>query len=195
MQFSTTGCTAVSYTDFEEITGGSRSLIHRGIEVLEAQGLIAKDTSSKTTVYQLADYVTHAGYARLAKRYLLRGEFGSRIAPLSLRNKTTLEGLKLYLLLAAFRDTKENQTLISYDKIESYMSIIRRNIRPAISILVEHRLIRCYGRDRISQDFDAHMPSPNAYAIFGLDDSDVFDDIENAADLESISTDSLESHL
>jgi hypothetical protein len=166
-EFSNAGCAAISYSEFEEIAGGSRTLIANGIRMLESYGLIERNSSPKTHVYRLQHYADR-GYAQLPKRHILQSEHGSRIAQLSLRNVMTLNALKLYLLLAAFRDTRLNKALISYDKIEDYTKIRRRDIRPAISTLIEYRLIDRRGPDRGAETFEEEASLSNEYTIIGL---------------------------
>jgi hypothetical protein len=165
--FPVAGCAAISYSTFEDIAGGSRTLIHRGLRVLESVGLIETDTSTKTHVYRLQRY-TDPGFAQLPKLHILRGEHGSRIADLSLRLTTTLNGLKLYLLLAAFRDTQKNKTLISYDNIEAYTGIRRKHIRAAIQTLLEYGLIGLRGPDQRSDVFESEGVLSNEYTRLGL---------------------------
>jgi len=165
--FPEAGCAAISYSMFEEIAGGSRTLIGRGLRVLEGAGLIETDTSTKTHVYQLQRYAD-PGFAQLPKLHILRGKPGSRIADLPLRLTTTLNGLRLYLLLAAFRDTTTNKTLISYDKIEEYAKIRRKHIHPAIQTLIEYGLISRRGSDQRSDVFESEGALSNEYTILGL---------------------------
>ena len=81
-EFSTAGCAAISYSEFEEIAGGSRTLIANGIRMLEGRGLVDRDTHPKTHVYRLQHYADR-GYAQLPKRHILQSEHGSRIAQIS----------------------------------------------------------------------------------------------------------------
>jgi hypothetical protein len=53
-----------------------------------------------------------------------------------------INALKLYLLLIAHRDGATGCAMIGYNKIEESSGIWREKIRPAISMLIAHHLVR-----------------------------------------------------
>lgn len=163
-QFAHAGCAELSYSELQDMTGASRSLVSRGIQCLQETGLIETSKASRTSTYRLLGYEEKRQWAKLPKAYLLSGE-SPLLSELSLRNRITLDSLKLYLLLISFRDSRSKLTYIGYDKISHYTGIRRSNIRPAISNLLTHRLVDV-GRGN-TDPLTKHQ-NPNAYKILGL---------------------------
>jgi len=82
---------------------------------------------------------------------------------LSCKSWADLDALKLYLLLIAHRDKTTGCAMIAYTKIEESGGIWRQKIRPAISLLITHYLVRVEQGKTPGQ-----YNTPNGYRILGL---------------------------
>jgi DNA-binding transcriptional ArsR family regulator len=82
---------------------------------------------------------------------------------LSCKSVADLNALKLYLLLSAHRDKVTQYAMIGYTKIEEATGMWRENIRRAISILIEHGLVRVE-QEKTPGEYN----TPNRYRILGL---------------------------
>jgi hypothetical protein len=169
-EYSETGFAKLSYSDFEKIVGLSRAKIADGLKILEELGIVAINKGEKTSVYQLVGYNPKQGWAKLPYRHLYHEGCIKVFNEFHLRKKTELNALKMYLLVAAFRNNDLNHTIISYEKINHYTGIPENDIRSAISSLVNLNLIQV---DRAPSEVvkDAEgwtMKSKNIYRLVGV---------------------------
>jgi len=164
-EFEVNGCSAVSYTTLEALTGMSRALVASGIEKLKNVGLVVIHKKGRPNVYRLTGFNDLRGWAKLPKSYL----YGSKrhgqiqkIAEFSMRHRAHLNGLRIYLLLHAFRNGRSAQ--LSYDKMTEYTGISRELIHPALSVLMDLQLIS------VSNDEapETKYRNPNKYLLRGL---------------------------
>lgn len=155
----------LSYSDFEDIVGiGGRATISAGLKKLEELEIVKIDKRNRTNVYQLNEHPSKKGWAKLPYKHLYLAEQIKVFAGFSLRRKTELNALKMYLLVAAFRNNISNHTVISYEKINLYTGIAENDIRGAISLLVVNDLIHV-DRDLDEEDI---AKSKNIYRLVGL---------------------------
>lgn len=160
-----TGLAHLRYDDLEVITSRSRASIAAGLDVLEQRLLIERETDGRSSL-KLTNYLPTGGWAKLPAASLYLG--GGAIAAFtqfSLRQRTELDALKFYLLIAARRDNDENQALLTYEMFEERAGVTRERIRPALSLLAASALVHI-----------EHRPRPNgqpgfssAYRLAGLD--------------------------
>ncbi len=137
-----TGIAHLTYNELGGATGLSRAKISGGLSVLETHGLIARDVERRSA-YQLCNYDPERGWGKLPARRLYASDDDIiAFRHFHLRRPAELDALKLYYLIAAFRDRATNQTYISYDKIAEYSGIERGNIKRGQSFLVTHDLIQ-----------------------------------------------------
>ncbi|MDO9208257.1 MAG: hypothetical protein Q7T91_08380 [Sulfuricurvum sp.] len=163
-EYQEPGFAKLSYSDFEEILGLSRAKISCGLINLKELGIIKIDKGNKTSVYQLDGYDPSKGWAKLPYQHLYQGKQIKVFTGFHLRQRTELHALKMYLLVAAFRDNVNNHTFISFEKITDYTGIPKNEIRSAISVLINHRLIQ------VERDQEANnaLRSKNIYRLLGL---------------------------
>jgi len=141
----TVGTARVTYDDISNATGLSRSMISKGISKLADLELIIVVSYRKQNVYKI---VSHGNkpWAKLPKKHLYnnvqKGEISVFLNDFHIRSKNELNALKLYYLLLAYRDNDSNVTYISYGLISEYSGIIKREIRKAISFLINHNFIQ-----------------------------------------------------
>lgn len=159
------GQATVSYDDFEQMTGLSRSLIPRGIAILKDRGMIEVIESARIHAYRLVGYDDDSqGWGKLPRDHLRGGHSGGRLATIGHRNQNDLAALKVYLALVAFRDGRSGYSALSYDKIVEYTGVHRSRVRPALSSLYEARLVGVDPTAEHHEKFNA----PTRYVVEGL---------------------------
>lgn len=167
-QFKNAGFSCVTYDDLSELTGLSRAMVSQGIGCLEDRQLLRAHRSNGGNVYELLDYSEPPGWAKLPKRHILVRQLPSVLAHLQNRGRLALESLKLYLLIAAFRDSKSDLTLISYEKIAEYTNIPRPHIRKAIDSLINHDLVKFVRDQDPLEEVNNRLNPANKYRLIGL---------------------------
>lgn len=158
-----TGSGRVTYDELQAATGLSRTLISAGLRMLTDAKLVDREGKS---VISLAAFEPDANYAKLPVRKLYEGDEIRAFREFTLRNRTELDALKLYLLFASRRDRSTNVANLSYDKIEEYAGLDRSRIKRAIDLLVVRNLIRVDQRPSRLSEFGMSF----GYRLTGLDD-------------------------
>jgi hypothetical protein len=134
-----TGIANVTFDTFEKVLSKSRTTIAAALNVLRDQNLVADGVNRST--YKLVSFDPKSDWAKLPHKSLyLKNDFMPFFSDCTLRKRTELDALKLFFLIAAFRDNSSNITMISYDKIETRTGITREHIRRAISLLINNGL-------------------------------------------------------
>lgn len=137
------GTARVSYTDLQDITGLSRTVIAAGLRKLEEQNIIRINKEGKTSTYQLVDAYFEKEWGKLPFRALYKsGKSIGFFYDLKLRKKVELDALKVYLLIVAFRDSALNYMSMAYPKISEYTGVQKNHIKSAVSFLVVNNLIQ-----------------------------------------------------
>jgi len=163
------GTARISYSELQKITGLSRTMIAAGLRKLEEQEIILANKENKTSVYQLVDNYFTDSWAKLPFKSLYTGGNGiGFFYDLNLRKKVELDALKLYLLIAAFRNNQLNHMSMAYPKIADYTGIQKNHVKSAVSFLVVNQLIQV---DQLS-NFETRSQDPmnrvNHYRLIGL---------------------------
>lgn len=124
----------VSYNDFEALTGLSRPMIKKGLDVLFGLKLlsVSKGYAHKYTV----EAVTDTYWAKIPTELLKRN-----LKDIGNRGAVQLGALKLYILLAAKRNNSYDWTALTYKNMEEYTGIRRADIRASLSVLYSARLL------------------------------------------------------
>jgi hypothetical protein len=135
-----TGRVRITYDALCEATGLSRTKVSHGLRALEAKQLIFRPSGQNST-YDLAAYTPEKGWGKLPCHGLYRGNQVSAFQAFSLRSRTELDALKLYLLFVSRRSTELNATQIGYDKIEEWTGINRNRIKNGVSLLIFQHLV------------------------------------------------------
>lgn len=136
----TTGVARITYSDLATATGISRTKISDGLDILEARGIIIRSVEGRSTV-ALANY----GYNKWAQvpakpLYDVTGAIMA-FEDFHLRKRAELDALKIYLAIAARRDTKQNIAWMTYNKIHTYAGVGLGHIKPALGVLNINHLI------------------------------------------------------
>jgi len=160
----------LSYDEFNEITFLSRALISRGLKKLCKNEIITIDKSNKTNIYQLIYKDGKERWGKLPFKYIC--ENSGLIKPFkdfTLRKKTELHALKLYLLFIERRDFSTNYARVSFDTINSYTGINRNDIESGLSLLINLNLILVYnGNNEDDMYFSSKKNTSNTYYVRGL---------------------------
>ncbi len=149
----------MSYSELEDITSLSRTLISRGIRNMETLNLISVNRNQKPSEFKIIGFQPQ-GWAKFPAKQIMKLKAFDN---LHIRHKNELNALKLLFLIIAFRDNNTNTTSISYDKIQDYTKIHRTDVRSAISLLVVWGLIQ------VEQSGSDIEKKSNIYRICGID--------------------------
>lgn len=153
----------LSYTQLQEITGLSRSMISPGLQML--RGLVKLEHGKgRENGYSIVGFPEPGagGWAMIPTARLRKQGVLKAFSP---RSTLDLAALKLYLLLASFRDVRSGEASISYEKIGEYTGLDRNDVSRAMSRLIDLDLVRVRsGRDKSdNQNFGY-----NRYILLGL---------------------------
>ena len=163
------GTLMISYDDLMSLTDLSRAMVSIGIKRLQALSRVSVTRGKKgePNRYHLPDYGSGDHWTKISNRRLFRGGNSSRISvlhDLSTRRTCDLDALKLYLLLSAMQDKSGAGAMLGYEKITEYSGIPQNRVRRAVSVLVEHNLIKV--SEGPAPDIETHNP-PNRYRLLG----------------------------
>ena len=104
-------------------------------------------------------------WAKFPQSPWYRGKNGLEpLRSFTFRTKSELAAMKLYLLLATFRNNETDLTSISYSKITEYSGVERSDIKRAISLLINHQLVHVLH----DQQLNAYSTPYNAYRLNGF---------------------------
>ncbi|MCJ2085035.1 hypothetical protein MKK88_03365 [Methylobacterium sp. E-005] len=136
-----TGVARITYDQFEAITDKSRAKIAKGITTLKRHMLIDVEGASRST-FKICNYRRDRGWAALPAKHLYdKDGCIAMFKGFTLRSPNELAALKIYLLIAAYRDRDTNSTSIGFDKISELTGIDRAQIRLAKSHLIASSLM------------------------------------------------------
>jgi DNA-binding MarR family transcriptional regulator len=134
------GTISMTYDAIEEITGLSRAKVSAGLAKLIREKLISR-TEDRST-FQLLNFNPKAGWAKFPYKSMYgTGNSISAFGDFYLRKAAELHALKIFLLIAAFRNQGTNRAKIGYEKIAEYTGIDKGHIKRALSILSVQNLI------------------------------------------------------
>lgn len=135
-----TGVARITYSELAAATGISRTKISDGLDILEARGIIVRNVEGRSTV-ALANY-GYDGWAQVPAKPLYGGTGAiTAFEDFHLRKRAELDALKIYLAIAARRDTNQNIAWMTYDKIRTYCGVGLGHIKPALGVLNINGLI------------------------------------------------------
>lgn len=149
------GVSNLTYTNFNEISGLSRTKISAGLNILSEQlELITVIRNGRNNLYKVNNFTGENGtWAKMPARKLYDSGRLLMFHNFHLRKDTELNALKLYLLLVAQRDIKTDRATISLDTITEYTGIHRNRIRPARSLLASENWISVQSAKSDNHDY------------------------------------------
>ncbi|MER9708698.1 hypothetical protein [Mesorhizobium sp. M0213] len=128
------GAARLTYDSIDAVAGLSRAKIAAGLEILTKSGL-AERVDRSTFLLPTLD-PTQRGWGKLPAKKLYNSHGGiPMFKDFTLRKRSELDAMKLYLLFVARRDNETNRVDLSYDKITEYSGIARQHITSALTIL------------------------------------------------------------
>lgn len=146
----------VSFSDLELITGLSRPMVVKGIEMLEALEIVAVNRTGHVNEYELTVLGDDDKWAKLPVDRLKQ-----HLPSLPNRGVVPLTALKIYLLLVSLRPNNSLSLSIGYDRMRELLGVQKAQIRSALDILYSHALIRITKNEEV----DAKH---NVYTVLGL---------------------------
>lgn len=153
----------LTYTELSDITSLSRAKVAEGLRLLEQTGLVKIEKKGRSNIYHIFNRDNQSGWGQLPLS-LYDDDQVKPFSQFKLRARAELDGLKLYLLIIAFRSNQINCTRISYEKINEYTGISERHIPAALSLLITLDMIRV-DKKLIDGNTEKRM---NVYWLVGL---------------------------
>jgi hypothetical protein len=156
------GVVKATYDEIEIGANLARQSVANGLGVLEELELIERAVAGKGT-YRFINYDPERGWAQVPSRPLyLNGGFRP-FKDWTMRKKAELDALKLYLFIAAGRDTEFNETFTTYDKMRKATGVPDARITTGLSLLTVSGMIHAIEKDR------AGFGISRSYRMVGLD--------------------------
>ncbi len=156
---------AVTYKEFEDLTGFARATISKALMLLEGMGAITTERVGRRVLYGLPQTAVPGEFCQLPQQYLLDGKEAElrRLKNLPTNRRACLNAMKLYVLFLAHRNVRWNTTAIGYEAIMKQTGMRREDIPEAFSLLVAHELARA-----TDADDDREQDKSKRYRILGL---------------------------
>jgi hypothetical protein len=140
--------------------------VANGLALLADLKIISKDKNRSH--YRIISLDVPGSWGKLPQQWLMK-QPGHIFGSFSLRSKSELDALKIYLLLLAFRNDINNYAHIGYAKITEYTGVSAKNLKKAKSHLINLDLIHMeYDSDYA---FEKASRPPLRYKILGLQKS------------------------
>ena len=135
------GIARATYDDLMIATGISRTKISDGLDILAKRNLIVRGPEGRST-FGLTNYGEEHRWAGLPAKPLYDPHWSiPMFEDFHLRKPAELDAVKLYLAFAARRDTGQNVTRMTYNRISDYAGIKLGRIKRALGILNINGLI------------------------------------------------------
>jgi len=158
-----------TYEDLMVLTNLSRGPIAKGLELLRELGAITTVKSGNGCIYTLQGIDKPGHYCELPQGHLLDGQVVMRRLRglhTAIKNRSSLDAMKLYMLLLALRDRDWNVTRVSYSVIREYTGMRKEDISVAVQLLQGAQLIRLARDEEVPLKGRQHRH--NRYIISGL---------------------------
>lgn len=158
-----------TYEDLMALTNLSRGPVAAGLEILRELGAITTAKNGNGCVYTLLGIDTPGDYCELPQGHLLDGQTVMRRLKglhAALKNRSSLDAVKLYMLLLALRDRHWNVARASYATIREYTGLRKEEISVAVQVLLGAQLIRLARDEEVPLKGGQHRH--NRYVVSGL---------------------------
>lgn len=158
-----------TYEDLIALTNLSRGPIASGLKLLRELGAITATKNGNGCIYSLQGIETNGNYCALPQEYLLDGQTVMRRLKglhTAIKNRSSLDAMKLYMLLLALRDRQLNVARASYPTIREYTGMRKEEISVAVQLLQGAQLIRLARDEEVPLNVGQHRH--NRYIIAGL---------------------------
>ncbi|MGQ7860228.1 helix-turn-helix domain-containing protein [Pseudomonas sp. ADAK13] len=147
----------LSISDLEALTGLSRPMVIRGLQVLVERGMVKVDKTAHIYEYELTSTRKDEGWGKIPYERIRK-----QLPEILNRGAIPLTALKIYLLLISLRPNGSESIPINYETMLGYLGCQRAHIRPALDILYSHTLVR------ITLEGSDARQRHNVYTILGI---------------------------
>lgn len=158
-----------TYEELIALTNLSRGPVAAGLELLRELGAITSAKNGNGCIYTLVGIDTPGDYCELPQGHLLDGQTVMRRLKglhTALKNRSSLDAIKLYMLLLALRDRNWNVARASYTTIREYTGLRKEEISVAVQVLLGAQLIRLARDEEVPLKGGQHRH--NRYIVSGL---------------------------
>lgn len=158
-----------TYEHLMAFTNLSRGPIAKALELLRELGAITTAKNGNGCIYSLQGIDIPGGYCELPQGHLLDGQAVMRRLKglhTAIKNRSSLDAMKLYMLLLALRDRNWNVARASYATIREYTGMRKEEISVAVQLLQGAQLIRLALDEEVPLKGGQHRH--NRYIITGL---------------------------
>lgn len=158
-----------TYEDLMALTNLSRGPIANGLKLLRELGSITTTKNGNGCIYSLLGIDTPGSYCELPQGHLLDGQTVMRRLKglhTAIKNRSSLDAMKLYMLLLALRNRDWNIARASYSTIREYTGMRKEEISVAVQLLQGAQLIRLALEEEVPLKGGQHRH--NRYVITGL---------------------------
>lgn len=143
------GVVRASYEALTENANLSRASVSAGLRLLEGENLLhAGTTAGGKGRYRFVGYDPKGGWAKLPAQKLYDGSQFRPFKTWHMRSQVELHAMRLYLLIAARRDTKSNEAFLTYEKIQEMTGMRDNQITSGLSLLSASSMVYVTNHDR-----------------------------------------------
>jgi DNA-binding transcriptional ArsR family regulator len=136
---------SATYDELQELTLLSREMVAKGLSLLRELGAITSKRAGNRCEYELIGIETNGKWCKLPQDHLMEGRSVlRRLAGMreTIKRRTSLDAMKLYMLLLVYRGNKTNVVHIGYEAIRAYTGMRRPEIAIAVQLLQGAQLCR-----------------------------------------------------
>lgn len=154
----------ITYDQIQTLVCISRSKVSKGLALLMQLKIIERSIVNRS-FYKISGLGEAGQWAKLPQRRLMSHNRISAFETFTLRTKSELNALKLYLLMIAFRSSTSSYAHLGYSKLTEYAGVMANDIMKAKSHLINLGLIS------VDYDFDNAKDKskpPLRYKLHGL---------------------------
>lgn len=158
-----------SYDELESMTLLSREMVAKGLKLLRELGAVTSRRVGNRCAYELVGIDTDGAWCALPQDHLMQGtETLRRLAGMreTIKRRTSLDAMKLYMLLLAFRVNTSNVARVGYDLIRQYTGLRREQISMAVQLLIGAGLCRLAADEELP--LVKGQRRHNRYVLLGL---------------------------
>ena len=160
------GVVRASYEALTENANLSRASVSAGLRLLEDEKLLdAGTTAGGKGRYRFLGYDPKKGWAKLPAQKLYDGSQFRPFKTWHMRSPVELHAMRLYLLIAARRDTRLNEAFLTYEKIHEMTGMRDEQITAGLSFLSASSMVYVTNHDRAGHGM------ARGYRIVGVEPS------------------------
>lgn len=170
------GFAKVTYDYFQATTGLGRTSISDGLKVLIDFNIVER--GGKLGHYLLSDFTQQKEneakqfienqsrpWGKLPVKRLYSGQSIRMFNAMTRRQKAELDALKLFFLIVARRDRRNNSANMTYDQIGGWAGIPKGRVGAAITVLAANHVVLVSEQSSNQSDFGIS----NSYRLVGVD--------------------------